>query len=507
MQPLVREIQRKHKGNRQKVYEETQALYRSTASTSSAGCLPVVLQLPILFALYQALIRASGVVTGFTVNDGNQAAFDQLQAADLIVPARAPASTSSRSSRAVQPAGVQPAAAVPAAELPAHRSDQADRGGRHAVDWLFGLDLARVDHVFAITIFGGFALSGLAIIAAILQFVQVKMTSPRPNADDPTSSMTSTMTYTFPLLTIFWGGIFPSGLILYWITYTAYLVIQQYLIMGWGNLFPHLRLAATVGSPRRRRGSRRRRVRSARTRPMRQRTPSTPIPAPRRRAAAAIIRGPRTGDRAAPSDEAEAMTFREFTGKNVEEAIRTAMKEFSADLGDLDIEILSQGSRGILGVGGEEARILAAPKSAVAAAETIRAEPAEEPDHASRPRPAEPAEPSRGTAPRSPLPDGGGRSRCRETRCRTDCRRPGRRPGAGRRPPLARRTRSWWSRPQRPRARARHPRAVRRTGAARAATGPTAARAGAVRARASPTRSSATRSARRSRPPGPCSPR
>jgi len=69
------------------------------------------------------------------------------------------------------------------------------------------------------------------------------------------------------------------------------------------------------------------------------------------------------------------MTFREFTGKNVEEAIRAAMAEFSADLGDLDIEILAQGSRGVLGVGGEEARILAAPKSAVAAAETIRAEP------------------------------------------------------------------------------------------------------------------------------------
>jgi spoIIIJ-associated protein len=51
------------------------------------------------------------------------------------------------------------------------------------------------------------------------------------------------------------------------------------------------------------------------------------------------------------------------------------MAEFSSDLGDLDIEILSQGSRGILGVGGEEARILAAPKSAVASAETVRAEP------------------------------------------------------------------------------------------------------------------------------------
>lgn len=66
------------------------------------------------------------------------------------------------------------------------------------------------------------------------------------------------------------------------------------------------------------------------------------------------------------------MTFREFTGKNVEEAIRTAMKEYGSDLSDLDIEILSQGSRGILGVGGEDARILAAPKSAVAEASTVR---------------------------------------------------------------------------------------------------------------------------------------
>jgi len=69
------------------------------------------------------------------------------------------------------------------------------------------------------------------------------------------------------------------------------------------------------------------------------------------------------------------MTFREFTGKNVEEAIRSAMAAFSSDLGDLDIEILAQGSRGVLGVGAEDARILAAPKSAIAAAESIRAEP------------------------------------------------------------------------------------------------------------------------------------
>jgi len=95
------------------------------------------------------------------------------------------------------------------------------------------------------------------------------------------------------------------------------------------------------------------------------------------------------------------MTFREFTGKNVEEAIRTAMKEFTAELSELDIEILSQGSRGILGVGGEEARILAAPKSAVAAAETVRDVPAE----ADAQPPAPAREPRRSSRSPQPSPD------------------------------------------------------------------------------------------------------
>ncbi|MGI8828565.1 MAG: RNA-binding cell elongation regulator Jag/EloR [Candidatus Limnocylindria bacterium] len=95
------------------------------------------------------------------------------------------------------------------------------------------------------------------------------------------------------------------------------------------------------------------------------------------------------------------MTFREFTGKNVEEAIRAAMAEFSTDLGDLDIEILAQGSRGVLGVGAEEARILAAPKSAVAAAETVRPDPEPETD-AVAPAPAPAPASRRAPASRAP---------------------------------------------------------------------------------------------------------
>ncbi len=239
MQPLIREVQRKHKGNRQKVSEETMGLYKEHGVNPAAGCLPVVLQLPILFALYQALIRASGVITGFTVNDGNQAAFETLQSANVV---EAVAGQENTFRVAFEGACNLPEYSQLPQFLPLNcqlidpikLTDHVNT----SVGWLLGLDLAQIDNVFALPLFGGFALSFLAVIAAVLQFVQVKMTSPRPNPEDPTSGMTSTMTYTFPLLTIIWGGIFPSGLILYWIVYTGYLVVQQFLIMGWGNLFP-----------------------------------------------------------------------------------------------------------------------------------------------------------------------------------------------------------------------------------------------------------------------------
>ncbi|HEU4648943.1 MAG TPA: YidC/Oxa1 family membrane protein insertase [Gemmatimonadales bacterium] len=242
MQPLIKEVQRKHKGNRQKISEETMALYKEHGVNPAAGCLPVVLQLPILWALYQALIRASGDVT-FNVTDALKTDFAKLQSALNI---QQVAGTTDHWRVPFEGACNLPELSRPEFShfLPLN-CQLIDPVKLHqpvdtVVNWLFNLDLAKVDHTFSIVLGGenGFALSFLAVVAAALQFVQVKMTTPRPNPDDPTSGATSTMSYLFPLMTIFWGGIFPSGLILYWIVYTAYLVVQQFLIMGWGNLFP-----------------------------------------------------------------------------------------------------------------------------------------------------------------------------------------------------------------------------------------------------------------------------
>jgi spoIIIJ-associated protein len=60
--------------------------------------------------------------------------------------------------------------------------------------------------------------------------------------------------------------------------------------------------------------------------------------------------------------------YQEFTGKTVEEALKAARDAFGAGLDDLDFEILTPGSRGVLGMGAEPARIIAAPRSALGGA-------------------------------------------------------------------------------------------------------------------------------------------
>ena len=57
--------------------------------------------------------------------------------------------------------------------------------------------------------------------------------------------------------------------------------------------------------------------------------------------------------------------YKEFSGKTVEEALKEARDEFGAELNDLDFEILTPGCRGVLGMGAEPARIVAAPRSAL----------------------------------------------------------------------------------------------------------------------------------------------
>ena len=78
--------------------------------------------------------------------------------------------------------------------------------------------------------------------------------------------------------------------------------------------------------------------------------------------------------------------YQEFTGKSVEEALKLAREAFGAELNDLDFEILTPGSRGVLGMGAEPARIVAAPRAALGGAAPKREAAAATPLPAAPPR-------------------------------------------------------------------------------------------------------------------------
>jgi YidC/Oxa1 family membrane protein insertase len=52
LQPKITELKEKHKGDQQKIQKETMNLYKTYGINPAGGCLPMVLQMPILFALF-----------------------------------------------------------------------------------------------------------------------------------------------------------------------------------------------------------------------------------------------------------------------------------------------------------------------------------------------------------------------------------------------------------------------------------------------------------------------
>ena len=57
IQPQIEELKEKHKDDREKLGAEMMALYKREKINPFSSCLPLIVQLPILFAVYQVFIR------------------------------------------------------------------------------------------------------------------------------------------------------------------------------------------------------------------------------------------------------------------------------------------------------------------------------------------------------------------------------------------------------------------------------------------------------------------
>jgi hypothetical protein len=87
----------------------------------------------------------------------------------------------------------------------------------------------------------GFGISLLAIGSALVQLLSSRQMVPPVDprtADDPNVKVQRQMMYILPFISLLYGGIVPAGLMLYWIVSAILRIGQQFLVLGFGGIFP-----------------------------------------------------------------------------------------------------------------------------------------------------------------------------------------------------------------------------------------------------------------------------
>src|SRR4051794_6185531 len=97
LQPKVKELQKKYGHDRERLTQETMALYRETGTNPFSSCLPILVQMPIFLALFRLLNAAAhdkvkGLLTKSDVSSLSNAKMFGAHIADSFTTGGAPGS-------------------------------------------------------------------------------------------------------------------------------------------------------------------------------------------------------------------------------------------------------------------------------------------------------------------------------------------------------------------------------------------------------------------------------
>lgn len=207
--PAMEELKKKYGKDRMRFSQEQMKLYNERGVDPKMGCLPLLLQMPLLIALYNSLLQL-GCGLGPPPNN-----LCPGLSHDMVESFR----------YAFIPNPIPPDGAL---DTTAHWLPWISRGLQHP------------DPLFI-----------LPVIAGLVQLVASVMAMPakQVKTDDPAQRMTQSMAYTFPLITVVIGAQFPAGLTLYWIATTLFQIVQQYFVSGWGQLPKYLPFLRGIPTP------------------------------------------------------------------------------------------------------------------------------------------------------------------------------------------------------------------------------------------------------------------
>lgn len=185
LQPKVKKLQEKYKDDMETLQRKQMELYREAGANPLGGCLPTLIQMPILLGFYQAITR-SLAASPLQLIDLSQHLYQNLPPALSWLP--------------------DAQALIP---LQSH---------------VFWLNLAAPDPYFI-----------LPVLVVLSTFFQQRLLTPPSSGTDQQAAMSRSMQLFMPLFIGYLSMTFPSGLSIYWVI-SNIIGFIQYAAMGRASL-------------------------------------------------------------------------------------------------------------------------------------------------------------------------------------------------------------------------------------------------------------------------------
>lgn len=203
--PHLKQLREKHKGDQKMQQQEMMRLYREHGVNPAAGCLPLIIQIPIIWGLYHVLTVALNINSAKGLFDLNKVLYADFLKLDRI--------------------------------------------------WdtsFFGFALADSPS----KLFGPVPLVVLVpVLTGVFQFILSKMMTPEEvisakveiakkteeKSDDFQAAFQKQSLFIFPVMIGFFSFTLPLGLSLYWNAFTIFGILQQYLLVGAGAATPYFK--------------------------------------------------------------------------------------------------------------------------------------------------------------------------------------------------------------------------------------------------------------------------
>ena len=187
IQPKVKELQKKYGHDRERLAQETMALYKESGTNPFASCLPLLVQSPIFIALFRLLDRAakSGTANGFLTT--------------------------------------KQAASLGDAKLFGHLPISAT--------FLKPDDPITHQHLASVQILAVILVVLMTITTFTTQRQLMSKNMPKDAMSGPYAQQQKTLLYVLPVAFAFGGIAFPIGVLVYWTTTNVWTMGQQFYVI------------------------------------------------------------------------------------------------------------------------------------------------------------------------------------------------------------------------------------------------------------------------------------